>query len=246
MFGTAFAWLFLTGLGVLIAKVVLRNPKLDEEKKKQAFFLALGACVFLLFTGFLSYRISTWASAYGEEPLANLGELAPDEDYWGLLEAKVSPTSDLAEKDKGYVTYFRFKRQQGKDAKVEQKWGERNIKLEFSDGKILDLDRSFGVPQKTWNWNDQGEFRFLKHDDNLLVYGHVYPVTSNKEGVTHGLSDVEFIYRGSASEFKESYLSTAGKASGPINLVVAVLCLISSIGILVLALSAKKAKPQES
>lgn len=239
MFGTLFAALFLSAIGLLLSKIVLKNEKLKPEQRQPAFLMAVGAAVFLLLVALLSLKMSTWSSIYSEPPVAGGQDLDPSRNAWTLIQATVKD-EPLAEKQRGYAAYVEYSDGVNGSGAVRTFRGDQTLRLELEDGTEV-LFQGFPKPGPTWNWNEDGAFRFLKPGDTVFVEGRISKWQSSEEEKNlYGMYDVEYLYRGSKSEFDESLLVKTGKMSRYTHLIAALIAVLGSVLTLVFALKNRK------
>lgn len=235
MIGLGLAWLFLTGLGALLTQVSLKKTDLTAKQRKSGVVLGLINIGFLLILGLIAYLSSWDAKHYSAPAITKLSDLP--EARGAIARGVVGET--LAEEEKGYAIYAFYTGTHRAERVFEHK-GTDTLKVILQDGSSMTFDY-LGNPPADWNWTDQGDYRFLKPGDEVWVKARFTP----REGKTLSAETVEFIFRGSESDFQGSLLMKVGKAAGHIHLALAVLSCLSAFGVAVfLALRGKT--PQAS
>ena len=127
MFGTTIAWLFSLAIGLLLTRVALKNPNLDDKQRKSGFILGGVAVLFLLLISFFSFMNFDWAQVYESPPMVSGQEFNPNGGTWGLVKGQISEDSELAEKERGYVAYVRYNSSIQRNRRVHDTYGFRKI-----------------------------------------------------------------------------------------------------------------------
>ena len=240
MFGTLFAAISLSAIGLLLSKIVLKNEKLKPEQRQQAFLLTIGAAVFLVLVALLSLKMSSWSSIYSEPPITSGQDLDPSRNAWTLIQATVKD-EPLAEKQRGYAAYVEYIDGVNGSSGVREFRGDQTLRLELEDGTEV-LFQGFPKPGPTWNWHGEGAFRFLQPGDTVFVEGRISKWQSSEEEKNlYGMYEVEYLYRGGKSDFDNSLLVKTGKMSRYTHLTAALISVLGAV--LTLGFALKNRKP---
>lgn len=243
MFNSLIGWAVGTAVGVVIGKFALKNPALKPEQRRQAKLFAFGIVALLAFLSFLSFRGFQWSGIYSEPIVTDSQGFYSMQNNWLIVAGTVGDKLTLSGRDKGYAVYAEYSGT-GDKSKLRNFNGEKDLEVVLSDGKRITFSE-FAAPAHTWNWSSESSFRFLKPGDPVVVEAYFNEFqTSGTDEKGYSARDVEFIYRGSPKEFSESWLVKQGKLGGYINLVVAVLSVLSMV--FILGLVVKNGKAPES
>lgn len=225
MFATLIGWLVATLVGLVITGLALKNPKLQPEQRKHAKLFAVGIMVMLGILAALSYRNFSWSSIYSEPLVTSTDGFYSVQNNWLIISGKVGDDLTLSGRDDGYAVFAEYSGS-GDTRKLRDFRGEKDLKVILSDGTRISFSE-FDSPSHTWNWPEQSNFRFLKPGDSVVVEA-MFSETTNSEGEKgYSARDVEYVYYGSAENFKGSWLFKQGKYGGYLHLVAAILCPLS-------------------
>lgn len=229
MFGTALAWLFLVLMGLLLTKLALKNPDLHPAQRKNGFILGGVLIVFFLAVSLFSLLAAADAAPYKQgEPLESAQHLNPDGVTWALLKGRILDTGEFADLEERYSAYIEYSSSMN-SREFRYANVSRDFEIELKDGTVIEFHKF--VPNYVFSkWHSEGNFVFIKPGDEIVVLGTTFPVKSEKPSdPTFTLGDLEFIHLEDSVKFGDSNLRKMGIAKGIINLVVALLCILSAL-----------------
>ena len=218
-------WLGTFGLGLLLVRFALRDPRLPVGLRKTARSLKIVIALFHLFLACLSFLVLDTSWYFKKPVVESVAALPTGRGEWGVVHGTLSDSSALADETRGYVVYREFEAG-GRSEQGEEKWyaGGDNVVVVWSDQTRVTFP---GLTQQrplwSWNWHALHQTLYLGRGDEVWAAGFI------KRSGEEVLVDSPFLFRGTRQEFEGSTFYRWALMSRYLSVAVGILCAISGL-----------------